>query len=172
MIQVYDDVFAEPTHRRIYSAVLNSFFKINGWSDRTWAVTQPLPCIHSNWSQADATGCGLLEGLSNVPSIDHFILGRSPAEIIVNLSHPGDVYQHHVHTGKDVVLLYINDEWRREWAWETLFYDPHSTHVEKTVEMRPNRVVTFDGETPHTIRPSTYLAPKYRLTLSLTYSKM
>ena len=47
-------------------------------------------------------------------------------------------------------LLYLNREWRRDWAGETLFFDGHD--VMATVLPKFNRMVVFPSIVPHVAR--------------------
>lgn len=170
-MSVYDDVFTVKQQDVMYGLACNSFYRITGWRDAVNFEHMNYPNIHSAWSLEDLQNSRFIEEISKNASIKDFIGDRQPTNIVINLSHPGDTYRHHVHPGSDVILYYLNMEWRREWGGETLFYDPSGKEITYAVEVKPNRAITFDGEIPHTIRPATYAAPKFRITMAIVFSK-
>ena len=59
--------------------------------------------------------------------------------------------------------------------WDTTtwseFYNETMSEAEKTVLYKPNRAILFDGNTPHSIRPSSHIAPQYRFTLGIFFKQ-
>ena len=45
------------------------------------------------------------------------------------------------------------------------------TEVKYTSLFKPGRIVFFDGNIPHTIRPSSHIAPSYRFTLFASFDE-
>jgi len=90
---------------------------------------------------------------------------------VVNCSRPGETYYEHTHPNTLVVLYYPNDKWNREWGGETMFYSKNREHLELASEYKPNRLMIFDGEIPHSVRPPSYKADQYRFTMSFFYKK-
>ena len=45
------------------------------------------------------------------------------------------------------------------------------SEAEQTVLYKPNRAILFDGNTPHSIRPSSHIAPQYRFTLGIFFKE-
>ena len=78
----------------------------------------------------------------------------------------------HAHWDKQIALYYVNLDWKDGWYGETLFYDPLNLQkIDFASSFIPGRILLFDGSIPHTIRPQSIKGPKFRMTLSLIYSK-
>ena len=168
-VDVFDDVLDYDTVRKVYNFTMNSRFHINGWFDRPNSMQYPmLPCIHSVWTIDDANNSGLLPGIRKFDTEKKFPQ-EDPKRIMANLAHPGDTYFHHQHGGQSGLLYYVNETWQREWAGETIFYDDHAEEIIETVEPRRNRLVHFSPDVPHTMRPTSYMAPKYRLSVTMLF---
>ena len=71
----------------------------------------------------------------------------------------------------DVILIYLNQDWKLEWYGETLFYSEDLSEIIFAGLYTPGRIICFDGEVPHSIRPNSRLAPKFRYTMSLFFKK-
>jgi len=172
-ITVFEKFLNFENFRNLNDSILNSFFKI-GWGEakRHQDVTPSmyLGCIHSSWSEQDIEN-------NNIPTIlettkaKELINGRKPVQCYINVSHPGDTYLHHCHIGFDVLLIYFNIAWKREWAGETLFYDKQTEDLIFACEPKENRAVYFEGDFPHVMRPTSYLAPKFRLSMTLLFKR-
>jgi hypothetical protein len=63
-------------------------------------------------------------------------------------------------------LYYVNLEWRDGWYGETFFYSDDLKDVAFTSLYVPGRILLFDGDIPHAIRPQSVAGPKYRITIS------
>ena len=51
-----------------------------------------------------------------------------------------------------------------------MFYNPDDINsIEYTSSYVPGRIILFDGNIPHAIRPQSINAPKYRFSLSVFY---
>ena len=70
------------------------------------------------------------------------------------------------------VLVYLNAESMPNWGGETIFYDDTLSDATRTVSYKPNRAVLFDGGIPHSIRPSSIVAPAYRFTLGIFFREL
>ena len=57
-------------------------------------------------------------------------------------------------------------------AGAILFYDDYSDEIIQSSKYKPGRIVLFDGKTPHSIRPSSHIAPQYRFTLFIGFDEM
>lgn len=170
MIKVVDQCMTQADGDDFFRAVYGSFYKLVGARDReNYTVPMDL-CIHSAWDTEDVDNVGLMDMFTSCEVTD-FIGARVPTSIMCHLAHPGDTFYQHTHKGQDVVLLYPDIEWKREWAGETLFYHPTTDEILAAVEYKPRRAVLFDGNIPHTIRPATYRAPKLRTTFSMFFRK-
>ena len=96
---------------------------------------------------------------------------RGEGGCVVNLSCPGQTHIEHTHNNIDVILYYVNPVWKRSWSGETLFYSENGAELERAVEYIPNRLIFFNGEHPHTIRPASFEATFYRFTISLFFER-
>jgi Rps23 Pro-64 3,4-dihydroxylase Tpa1-like proline 4-hydroxylase len=113
---------------------------------------------------------GILQAVVGTPVYD-LVGPLRLAKANVNLSTPADTHWAHDHRNQIVLLYYVNKHWKHEWAGETLFYNDDLSEVECASIYKPGRIVVFDGEIPHTIRPQSINAPVYRFTLSLFFDK-
>lgn len=64
-----------------------------------------------------------------------------------------------------VVLLYLNPEWRDDWAGEIVFYDPARECV--SIRPRPGRLLQFDGAIARASRAPGRLCPTLCMTLCI-----
>jgi len=62
-----------------------------------------------------------------------------------------------------IVVIYLNPEWRDDWAGEMVFYDPARECV--SVRPRPGRLLMFDGALLRASRPPGRLCPTLCMTL-------
>ena len=63
-----------------------------------------------------------------------------------------------------IVLLYLDAEWKDDWAGEIVFYDPDRECV--SVRPRPGRLLLFDGAIVRASRVPRRLCPTLCMTLS------
>jgi len=87
----------------------------------------------------------------------------------VNLSTPTDCHWAHTHKDHTVLLYYVNKHWKHDWAGETMFFNDDLSEVAYASVYKPGRIIVFDGEIPHSVRPQSSIAPNYRFTLSLFF---
>tara|TARA_A100000164_G_C21727797_1_gene686060 strand:- start:125 stop:733 length:609 start_codon:yes stop_codon:yes gene_type:complete len=93
----------------------------------------------------------------------------------VNLGIHGDVS--HMHTdGKyydaKTVLYYANQHWEYNWGGNTVFYD-NDGNAKTNVEVKPGRIVIFDGSIMHTVMPMNIRSsPSYRFTVALKFETL
>ena len=67
-------------------------------------------------------------------------------------------------TGELTTIVYMNTEWKKEWAGETVFFD-EAGEIVKAVLPRYGRVVTFPSEMEHCARSVARACPVLRVTL-------
>tara|TARA_B100001093_G_scaffold470492_1_gene491992 strand:- start:184 stop:705 length:522 start_codon:yes stop_codon:yes gene_type:complete len=168
-IEIFDNEVPFNHMQNIYEYVKNSNYRL-GWGDRD-EFTSPAN-IHSVYSKDEVIDSELFKYLKRVSkksklkfNIDNF------HKCVVNLSKSGDYHFNHAHNGKMVLLYYVNLEWKDGYAGETLFYDNSLINAESVVSFVPGRIIIFDGETPHTIRPQSTYGPDYRFTISYFVNK-
>ncbi len=168
-IRVYDDVFDLTQVTNMYGFAIESTFRI-GWADDISLERLPYKSMYSDYSPDDVARISLLPALQNSKAAAELV-GYEVAHCKLNLSTPADVNFIHAHAEDRVLLMYLNPKWEEGYHGETLFLNQARKEVIYTSLFTPNRVVSFSGSIPHTIRPQSYLSPFYRLTLSLILNK-
>jgi hypothetical protein len=168
-IEVFDDVFDLNFRQQMFMFVENSLFQL-GWSDGSVTENQKYKFLHSIYSTDDVIRCGLVNelnksGISEILEKEKVTLVKT----VVNLSTPADFNFLHAHPEKKVLLYYPNLVWEDGWHGETLFYNETCDEVVFASAYTPGRIVLFDGNIPHTIRPQSVIATKYRFTLALIF---
>ena len=162
-IEIFDNEVPFPDMQQIYEYVLNSNFRL-GWMDRDDKIVSN---IYSRYTKEEAETSLLLKNLRKVSKKSKFKINVDNFDrCIVNLSKCGDNYFNHTHAGLIVMLYYANLEWNESYAGETLFYDNSLINAESVVSFVPGRIIIFDGDRPHTIRPQSTCGPTYRFTIS------
>ena len=89
---------------------------------------------------------------------------------ILNLSVPSDVNHIQTHKEKKVLLYYVNLEWNQGFHGETLFYTEDLESIQFASPYTPGRIMVFDANIQHTIRPQSIIAPQYRFSLSIFFN--
>jgi len=168
-IQIYDNVFAYNFMSKIYREVISADYNI-GWADTKIIENQGKVFMFSLWQLPDFIKFGFLDNIKNQKLLEK-INKRFPSRCVINCGTFGDVYHPHVHNEKEVLLYYVNLDWKIEWNGETAFYSDDLKNIILTNPYVPGRVVWFDGEVPHSIKPQTHLGPKYRFSISLFFDK-
>lgn len=166
-IHVYDGLVNFSFREHAYSIVRNSLFRI-GNEDGDAIETADHKYLCSYYNQHDLDSIGLMQAIEGTEAQKHLI-GKTLDRIHVNLSTPMDTNWAHDHRGHTVLLYYVNKHWKHEWAGETMFFNDDMTEVEYASKYTPGRIVIFDGEIPHSVRPQAASAPMYRFTLSLFF---
>ena len=161
---MFDNAYA----RSVWRYIKDSHYVL-GWADDEILEHSQYVCLHSRYSAADIEYVGLLKKVLESPAGKH-VKGMCLEKTIVNLAVPGQTFFEHTHSNAPhVCLYYANLEWKREWGGETLFYTDDNKKLEKAIEYKPNRLVLFNGDKPHSIRPATYQAPFYRFSISMFF---
>ena len=166
-IKVYDNIFTHSQVACFYDFITKSNFTI-GWPDTRIIEDQGIQFMHSNWSTEDVEKIGLLKKIKN-KDLFKKINNRVPNKTVCNCSKFGEVYSPHDHEKKDVLLYYANLNWKRQWYGETLFYSEDLKNIIHAIPYIPGRIVWFNGAIPHSIRPSSSMAPQYRFTVSFFF---
>lgn len=169
MIKIYDDLVSPSYRELIYSYVQNSLFKI-GNQDGTAFETMPHQYLCSDYSKQDLINSKFIEAVKGT-EVGELFNTHEIARCLVNLSVPSDSNFLHTHHGCIAVLYYVNLNWRADWAGETVFYNDSKTEVTQAINVKPGRVVVFDGGLHHSVRPQAPIAPHYRFTLATTLWK-
>jgi len=168
-IKVYDGVLELNQKQHLYSFIIKSKFML-GWEDNNIIENQANKLLHSVYSNEDLEKFKFFDYLRNTElwsELQNYCVEQS----IVNLSTPADYNFVHTHSEDKVLLYYANLDWRDGWHGETLFYDELGKDVVFASAYTPGRIILFDASIPHTIRPQSIIAPKYRFTFTTTLIK-
>ncbi len=169
MIKIYDNAFSLNYAQSVYTFVKRAGYHV-GWNDNDSLENAHRVCLHSGLDRQGLINIGVLEELKNHDVKDIVNLNNITRGVI-NLSMPGQTHIEHTHNKEDVILYYANLVWNREWSGETLFYSDDGVELERAVEFIPNRLIFFNGEHPHTIRPPSFEATFYRFSISLFFRR-
>lgn len=169
-IDVFDDVFDMQFMADTYLYATMSNYKI-GWGDTIDFNDQIHKFLHASYTADDVNALGILNKLDGTP-IASLVEGLDLTKAIVNLSVPSDSYFAHVHPESKVILYYVNTKWQDGWFGDTMFYADNGKDIVFASPYTPNRVIVFDGQVPHAIRPQSQTAPHYRFTLALIFDKV
>jgi hypothetical protein len=94
---------------------------------------------------------------------------------MLNLTTPSDNYYTHTDsvTGSEgyTLLYYANLDWNPNWFGETIFYNENLKDYEFVSPYIPGRIIIFDGNIPHCIRPQVFSASRFRMTLAIKFTK-
>lgn len=169
-ILIYDDLFTMAQRQEFYDYAKNCYFKISA-TDNTNIEYQSDRSLVSTLNLSDINNLGFFKAIKD-EKLDQIFKEHILESCIVNLSTPADIY--HIHTDinlkKGITLLYyINMNWNIEWAGETLFFDDNGTEIEFISAYKPGRIVLFDGDIPHMIRPATFKSNLHRMTLACKF---
>ena len=169
MIGLYDNLISYNERQIILDQCVKSFFKL-GWLDNNLLDDKHILNIHSSWTKDDLSKINFYPYIEDCISRTDWFKRTSPHRIILNLVKSDDVHFIHGHPGEHVALYYANLEWQDGWYGETLFYDKNDIdRVAFTSPYKPGRIILFDGDIPHAIRPQSVKGPKYRMSLSLFF---
>ena len=151
MVDVFDNTLMEDTREQLYMFCTTSDYQI-GWGDVSTFETRQYPCLHHTLTPQEWKELKFMES-------------------IINLSFPSSINFPHTHGGSTVLVYDINPDWKHEYYGETIFYDDAMQEATKSVLYKQNRSILFDGTTPHSIRPTSHIAPQYRFTLGMFFTQ-
>ena len=143
MIKVYDDLIAPSYREVIYGYIQRSLFRI-GNQDGSSFETMPHQYLYSEYAEQDLIDSKFIEAVQGT-EVGELFDTHPFARSLVNLSVPSDSNFLHTHHDCIVVLYYANLNWTPDWAGETIFYDDAKADVTKAINVKPGRVVVFDG---------------------------
>jgi Rps23 Pro-64 3,4-dihydroxylase Tpa1-like proline 4-hydroxylase len=166
-IIIFDDVLPFDYRSYAYNFIQNSFYNI-GYADGPKIENRSHLYINSNYTNEDCDRLNLLSQIFSKNEEIKKIIGNKVLEkTFVNMSVPAESHFHHTHDSDETIILYYaNLDWKPEWAGETLFYDQQIDEIIYASMYKPGRIVIFDGETPHTIRSQSSIAPFFRFTIA------
>jgi hypothetical protein len=169
-IDVFDDVFNMQFMADTYLYATMSNYRI-GWGDTVDFNDQVHKYLHASYTVEDINALGILDKLVDTP-IASLVDGMQMTKAVMNMSVPSDSYFTHVHPESKVILYYVNTKWQDGWFGDTMFYADNGKDIAFASPYTPNRVIVFDGQIPHALRPQSQTAPHYRFTLALIYDKV
>ena len=172
MIETFDNLIPFIIRSHAYTFVTNSNYKLIGWNDRNDLELSHEHNLHSSWTLQDLKNCKLAPYIEKALNKSKFKYTLDDFfNCNINVVSPNSVHYTHAHyPGTVAVLYYVNLEWQHNWAGETIFYDEDMKKVAFTSPYVPGRFIIFDNE-PHSIRPQSAIAPKFRFTLTLLLLK-
>ena len=168
-LEVFDDKIPYLQRYEIWKYIMNSKYKL-GWTDSFEPGKYDFN-THSDWTIKELQDSGVYPYIETAIKNTEWFVNEKIIKIVVNLVRPDDVYYIHNHPGTQSVLYYVNPDWQDGWYGETIFYDPEDIKsIAYTSSYIPGRIILFDGDIPHTIRPQSIKAPKYRFNLSIFFN--
>ena len=170
MMQIYDNFFDTEKCSRIYSTLLNSYYKI-GWTDSEEPQHRAYPNLHAKYSFEDIKNLKIIDTVLDKLKDKNITIDNYDT-CIINLTKPLDVNFIHCHPNQIVFLHYSCLSWNPEWGGETIFYKDDKKNILEATAYVPNRAIIFDGNIPHTIKAQNILGPSYRFTTSIFFNKI
>ena len=168
-IDVFDGIFPLTWRSNALEFIKASKFTI-GWGDSGVPERQAHDhFIHSEFNTEDIERFGILEHINQYPEITKLVEGLDLRFAMVNLANMSDVNFVHAHNQKKVMLYYVNLVWNEGAHGETQFYSEDLKSIQYTTPYTPGRLIVFDADIPHTIRPQSIIGPKYRFTYAMIY---
>lgn len=169
-IAIYDDLFTLDFRSAAFQFATRSFFQI-GWEDSLEEKKRGHVYLHAFYSPEDVARLGILEAIA-ASEAAHELRGYVVEKVILNLSTPADSNFVHTHPEDKVLLYYVNLDWQDGWHGETLFFSENTKEVCYASPYTPGRLIAFDARVPHTIRPQSHIAVKFRFTLAIVLKKI
>ena len=167
-IKVFDNEIPKNIADEIYDKCYHSLYEL-GWQD-TAHPDKNDPNLYSLWSVDDIIRVGISSYIEKCIEETDWFEGTVLHKCIVNAIRSNDVHYIHHHPSEQVVLYYVNPDWIDGWHGETLFYNSKDpSKIDFTSVYKPERLILFDGDIPHTIRPQSTKAPKYRFSISFFF---
>ncbi len=167
-LNVFDNKIPYIARYDIWKYCINSTYNL-GWQDSEDSSKYELN-LHSSWTQKELESSKIFPYVEDCIKETNWFTNRKINKIIVNLVRSDDVHFIHGHNDYQVALYYVNLDWQDGWYGETIFYDPDNiSNIAYTTPYIPGRFILFDGSIPHSIRPQSSKAPKFRLTLSIFF---
>ena len=172
-IEVFDNLVDYSIRNKVYVFCLNSFFTL-GWEDSNELSKKTIKNIHSSWNLKDLESSGILPYIEKAFSKSKLFTYNIEKlkRIELNLVKSEDIHFIHTHRNQIVALYYVNLDWQDGHYGETIFYDKKNiNNIIYTSSYVPGRIILFDGECPHAIRPQSTMASKFRFTISIFFNK-
>lgn len=169
-VQVFDNEVPFAAREKALESCSRTSFTL-GWTDRPGVDHEKaVPNVHASWTQEQLDASGIFTYIAPCIEETAFFTSRRIERAVVNLVRPSDVHYIHSHPGRQVALYYCNLDWEDGWYGETLFYDAKDpSKVTFASPYTPGRIILFDGNIPHAIRPQSVNGPKYRISLTVLF---
>lgn len=169
-IHVFDDTLPQFIRNRVYQGCRTSYFQL-GWADSiVLERAAHNEFLHSNYTIEEFENLGIMPYLIDTP-IPNMIAGLTINNITINLTTIADAHYVHTPPNQLVMLYYVNIEWMDGWHGETQFYTNTLKNIEYTSLYTPGRIIIFDGNIPHAMRPTSRIGPKFRYSLTVIFNK-
>lgn len=172
IIHVYDDILTEDDRQNIYDFVSRSKYVLG--SADSWEIDiQQHIYFTSSYSKNDVERSKILSCIqdSSNENLKNDLLGWHPVRAWINVSLPTEVHFIHTHTDYRVLLYYVNLRWHGDWGGETLFHSDNRKEIMYASPFVPGRIIIFDGNLSHVLRPQCIIAPVYRFTYAIFFRK-
>jgi hypothetical protein len=167
-VEIYDDVFDVAKRFDIQEFVKKSPFQI-GWADNT---DNQENYMFSKWTPEALNRVRFFETFTENHPLYSKLNPDKFIRCIVNSDVCTNTHWTHTHINENVLLYYVNMDWQDHWGGETFFFDKKNCNdIVFGSRFTPGRMIWFDGEIPHTIKPQSRLAPKYRFSISVFFNK-
>ena len=172
-ISVYDNVLGLSDRQTLLHFLTNSFYKPVGIDTAEWNFK----------SHVSMMSCYTREDLSKSKFLDYLPeeIKQEYAENLdiggmencnINLVTPSDRFHIHADSSsgaKLTVMYYPTSNWDVEFGGDTVFLDSKGEDIEFYCQYKTDRLVIFDSNIPHLVRPTTWLAPYYRLSFAMKF---
>lgn len=167
-IDYFDNLLPLTVRTQIYAKCAGSNFKI-GWEDMGLLERGSYDYhLHSQWPDEVIGSTGIFNHLEQNEEVMEIIGDKKLFGTYVNLTYFGEAhFVHHDQQSSKTMLYYVNPEWNDGWGGETMFWTEDMKDVVFTSPYTPGRIVIFDGDIPHSIRPQSSLGPKFRFSLAM-----
>jgi hypothetical protein len=173
-IEIFDDYVDHTTKSNIYACCRHSLFNL-GWEDSDEIEKNQYKNLHCTWKIDQLVNSRILpfvkKAFDDSNNFKQYYNLEKLWRCEINFVKPTDIHFIHSHKDKVVALYYVNLNWSDGYYGETLFFEQNLKNVLYTSIFKPGRIILFDGDIPHSIRPQSVIAPRERFTLSLFFDK-
>lgn len=167
-IRVWDGLIDYATASYFYQYAENSFYKL-GWTDGESENQRKYRYLHARLTIEESMNNRVFPALLQ-SEVAKYLKGATLEKSVINLSTPSDIHYPHVHPEKFVALYYVNPLWQPQWYGETLFWNETATEIEVALPYTPHRLILFDANIPHSIRPQSRDAESHRFTYAMVFN--
>lgn len=166
-IDVFDNVFPLNTRTQIYANCANSEFRLGFEALGRLERGSYDYHLNSRFSDELISEMGIFEHLSKNEEIMSLISGMKLRGTYVNLTTAAEAYFVHSDASGKTLLYYVNPDWRDGMGGETVFWKDDLSEIIFSSPYISGRLIVFDGSIPHSLRPQTFLGPKYRFSMAM-----